>query len=363
MPIPFLLLGGAIASGIAGIVKGVEATSKNAQAKEILEEAETFFETNKDLLETQRQTTHKKLEDYGKLKIKIWDEQFSRFLELYQNFKDVKFEGQVGLDNELKDSLTPETLKEMETLSITAGEIVTGGLGALGTGALAGVASYGGAMMFASASTGTAIASLSGVAATNATLAWFGGGSLAAGGLGMAGGAAVLGGLIAGPIIAVGGFFMAAKANENLEHAKSKSKEVDVAVEQMKNASSLLKQIESLTDQYQSWVIRTNEKLTTLMNQLELRVFELKQKLTTKSTLLNRIKDFLLHLFKQKTNKIDYKTLSIQDKELLHTNIIAVQLMKTLLEKPLMTEEGKIQSSSTKFIDALPNNQKILEIL
>ena len=45
------------------------------------------------------------------------------------------------------------------------------------------------------ASTGTSIASLSGAAATNATLAFFGGGSLAAGGLGMAGGTAVLGGL------------------------------------------------------------------------------------------------------------------------------------------------------------------------
>ncbi|AVI91336.1 hypothetical protein CW753_18200 [Klebsiella pneumoniae] len=38
------------------------------------------------------------------------------------------------------------------------------------------------------ASTGTAIGTLSGVAATNATLAWFGGGAVAAGGAGMSGG-------------------------------------------------------------------------------------------------------------------------------------------------------------------------------
>ena len=51
------------------------------------------------------------------------------------------------------------------------------------------------------ASTGTAISSLSGVAATNATLAWLGGGTLAAGGLGMAGGAIVLGAIgIAGAV-------------------------------------------------------------------------------------------------------------------------------------------------------------------
>ena len=45
------------------------------------------------------------------------------------------------------------------------------------------------------ASTGTAISTLSGAAATKATLAWLGGGALAAGGLGVAGGTVVLGGV------------------------------------------------------------------------------------------------------------------------------------------------------------------------
>ncbi|MOA59596.1 hypothetical protein D3C78_1842590 [compost metagenome] len=64
-----------------------------------------------------------------------------------------------------------------------------------------------------SASTGAAIAGLSGVAATNATLAWFGGGALAAGGAGMAGGAVVLGGLFAIPLV-----YFAAKGS----HKKAK---------------------------------------------------------------------------------------------------------------------------------------------
>lgn len=50
------------------------------------------------------------------------------------------------------------------------------------------------------ASTGTAIGTLSGVAATNATLASLGGGSLASGGLGMAGGTLALSGLALLPI-------------------------------------------------------------------------------------------------------------------------------------------------------------------
>src|SRR6056297_1517142 len=144
MPIPFLLLGGAIASGIVGAVKGGEAISKNSQAKEILEKAEERFNKKKKKMEAQRQCTSKELEEYGKLKITIWDEQFARFLDIYNNFKNVRIEGQVELDQGLSKSITPEALKEMKTLSVTAGDIVAGGLGALGTGALAGVASYGG---------------------------------------------------------------------------------------------------------------------------------------------------------------------------------------------------------------------------
>ena len=54
------------------------------------------------------------------------------------------------------------------------------------------------ATTFGTASTGTAISALSGAAATNAALAWLGGGALAAGGGGMAAGQAFL--ALAGPI-------------------------------------------------------------------------------------------------------------------------------------------------------------------
>ena len=63
------------------------------------------------------------------------------------------------------------------------------------------------------------IGALSGAAATNATLAWLGGGSLAAGGFGMAGGMAVLGGIVAGPALALGGVFLDSKAEDKLYEA------------------------------------------------------------------------------------------------------------------------------------------------
>lgn len=60
-------------------------------------------------------------------------------------------------------------------------------------GVLAAYGAYAGVGMLASTAGGVAIAELSGVAATNATLAWLGGGALSVGGFGMVGGMAVVG--------------------------------------------------------------------------------------------------------------------------------------------------------------------------
>ena len=65
--------------------------------------------------------------------------------------------------------------------------------GGLAAGALGAIGAYGLVGTLGAASTGTAIGTLSGAAATNAALAWFGGGSLAVGGAGIAGGTAVTG--------------------------------------------------------------------------------------------------------------------------------------------------------------------------
>lgn len=79
------------------------------------------------------------------------------------------------------------------------GSVAAGVAAAAGTG----TATSAGVGAFAAASTGTPIASLSGAAATNATLAWLGGGSLAAGGGGVAAGTVVLGGVVMVPVAAV----------------------------------------------------------------------------------------------------------------------------------------------------------------
>lgn len=103
--------------------------------------------------------------------------------------------------------------KYSSAFSVTAG---------LGAGSALAMGSWALVSLVGTASTGTAIAGLTGVAATNATLAWFGGGALAAGGAGMAGGTLVLGGLFVVPLIVYSVWSSHSKSGK----LKSKTKEL-----------------------------------------------------------------------------------------------------------------------------------------
>jgi membrane protein implicated in regulation of membrane protease activity len=109
----------------------------------------------------------------------------------------------------LKDSraylqlVTPTSqgvIEKVNNFNTSYDSVITVGFGGLVGGTTA-LGAWAVVSVLGSASTGTAIAGLSGIAATNATLAWFGGGALAAGGAGMSGGMIVLGGIIAVPMM------------------------------------------------------------------------------------------------------------------------------------------------------------------
>ena len=81
----------------------------------------------------------------------------------------------------------------------------------------------------ATASTGAAISGLSGAAATSATLAAIGGGSLAAGGFGIAGGTAMLTGIVALPVIAAVAGAVLASGGRILEKQRSVEAKIEQA--------------------------------------------------------------------------------------------------------------------------------------
>lgn len=82
----------------------------------------------------------------------------------------------------------------------------------------------------ASASTGTAISSLSGAAATSALYAWLGGGAVAAGGGGVAVGSMMVAPIAVAPAVLVGGFVLAT----NGALAQTEAKRIEVATAEAK---------------------------------------------------------------------------------------------------------------------------------
>ncbi len=103
----------------------------------------------------------------------------------------------------------------------TANQMAIAGVAGLGAGMATSAAAFGLVAMYGIASTGTAIGTLSGAAASSATLAYLGGGSIAAGGFGVAGGTVLLGTGVGAVVVVVGGTVYAAfKWNDEKSHTE-----------------------------------------------------------------------------------------------------------------------------------------------
>ena len=142
---------------------------------------------------------------------------------------------------EQRFEITPQKLKEWEGVSVHAVEVLDGMARSAGAGVATAAGVYGAVGILGTASTGTAIATLSGAAAKSATLAWLGGGSLAAGGGGVALGGMVLSGVVAGPALLVAGFFAKSKAEKIETEVEKKIAEMDVAEVQMEQQVAVIK--------------------------------------------------------------------------------------------------------------------------
>ena len=147
------------------------------------------------------------------------------------------------------------------------------GLVALASGAGVGLASstatFAAVATFATASTGTAIGSLSGAAATSATLAWLGGGSLATGGLGVAGGTAVVAGVIAIPIFLVGGWFLSNAGSKELKKQKKQSAELTILENELLAAEEFMAKLDAAAAKSRLAIIKLRKMLIRLNATLE----------------------------------------------------------------------------------------------
>jgi hypothetical protein len=319
MPLPLLFIGLAAATGAFGIGKTVKAGIDTNNAKQINKSANEIVENSTDWLNAQRLACGRSLSQLGEQKLYVLNSTMTEFLDCFQKIKNVDFKDTEGLDELRKMHIDEHDFQEMRTLVNFAGSLAGGAVAGTAGGALAAFGAYGAAQALAFASTGTAIASLSGAAATNATLAFFGGGSLAAGGLGMAGGTAVLGGLVAGPALMVMGLVAGHAAKKNLDQAITNRAEAVQIASQLDVASLQCETIRRRTYMFYNLLARLD---------------------TYFLPLIYRMEDIVAN------EGEDYRSYTTDSKKVIASCASVAVSVKTVLDTPLLTDDGLLTDKS-----------------
>lgn len=319
MALPLLFIGVAAATGSFGVGSTVKASLDVNKAKHINRSANEIVQNSTDWLNAQRMACGRSLQQLGEEKLYVLSSTVSEFLDTFQKIKNVDFRDSEGLE-ELKKLHVDETdFVEMRSLVNFAGSIAGGAVAGTAGGALVAFGAYGAAQALAAASTGTAIASLSGAAATNATLAFFGGGSLAAGGLGVAGGTMVLGGLVAGPALMVLGLAAGNAAKKNLEKAYTNRSEAIQIASQMKTAGLQCETIRRRTYMFYNLLARLDTYFLPLIYRME----EIVEK-----------------------EGEDYRGYAAVSKKTIASCASVAVSVKSVLDTPLLTDDGLLTEES-----------------
>ncbi len=321
MPLPLLFIGLGAATAATGIGTTIKAGIDNSHAKELNRRSQNKIEQESWPLERARKKCGKALEHLGKEKIFIASNSIKEFMDSFEKIKNIELSSSAELNERIHiDIASLHDLRKMESIaSSLAGGVATGAA----SGALVAFGAYNAAATFASASTGTAIASLSGAVAHNATLAFFGGGSLAVGGLGMAGGTVVLGGLVAGPALLVMGMITGAKASKNLDNAYANAAEAETICEQLYMARIQSNAIRERAYMFYILLARLDTYFVPLIHQME--------------TVID-------------TEGTDYSRFSPDGKHTVSAAASIAATIKAVLDTPILTEDGSLTAESESTI-------------
>ena len=326
MPIPFIIVGATIAMGVSGVGLGAKGGYDQHRAQQLNKESNKRAENAALRLEDLRKKCGKSLQDLGDEKLFVLNGSVTRFVDAFSQLKNVDFTESEGLDELGKIQMGTKEFSEMKALTAFSSSLLQGSTTGLAGGALTALGAYGAASALATASTGTAIASLHGAAAANATLAWFGGGSIAAGGAGMAGGAAVLGGIVAGPALLCMGIIVGAKAGKNLENARANAYQTNEICEELENGSVECIAIRRRSYMFYNLLARLDAYLTPL-------TFAMEEIIKAEGT--------------------DYSQFSNQSRKTIASAAATVSSVKAVLDTPILTDSGALMDESDELLKRL----------
>lgn len=325
MAVPLII---GLGLGAVGLYKSGKAIKDNMDANDLNSSAQSIVRYAESELEVSRDDCQKTLTDLGQLKVEAVQVNIHNFLEEFKKIKNKDDIGDAEIGNLQLSEFSEQALQEMdEKVSF----LVSSGLGAGGgalSGALAAFGAYNGTMAFAAASTGTAISSLSGVAATNATLAWLGGGTLASGGMGVAGGTLALGALAAGPALLIAGWYMGAKAESKVNDALSNLAEAERFKVDIDSAILL-------TDGIRDVAKKASEVISTLRMHARRNLKLLKNVIDSQG--------------------VDYSIYTLENKHIVMKNYKIAQVLKALIDTAILDQEGNLLGDASSNIIKMQN--------
>ena len=299
----------------------LEPITHKKEIEELLNSAQYMYNESKSKFEKQKEDTAKELEQLGQVKLDSWANEMNKFTTNFSCFNNLELiqKDTTTLVFNGKEIEPEKMMININQASMNSKEIMKTEAFALGSGALIGIASYGGVALFAKASTGTAIATLNGAAKTNAILSFFGGGAKAVGGLGKIGGKFVLAGITVAPVLIVAGLIAGARGKAKLEEAKKIHSEAKDKSEKLNIMTTGMNGIEILSSNYQKFIKNFNQKFQPFIDELE----KIKNK-------YNGTED----------NQIDYNILTLSEKKTLHITWLMAQLYYNILSATIITDDG-----------------------
>lgn len=270
--IPLALIAAGTLSGTSGAGLGVKGALDIRSAKKRVHEAIEIYQARHTSSQDRAHETNEGLKRYGLQQQRALIEVVTRMADfLRRNEKQVREHERLLVDgiDASAGYVTLEGKLKFDPLAWISGVV---GSTSAAMGASAGVTAA--ATSFGVASTGAAISGLSGAAAQSATMAWLGGGSLAAGGGGIALGTAALNFVTIGPALLVGGLTLSSQGRKAVTNAEEQKAQIDVAIAELNLLDVRLDAVDTRTQELSSILHAVTDRAVQALDLLESEPFE-----------------------------------------------------------------------------------------
>ncbi len=304
MPLPFILGGLALAAAVYGFKKSIDASETADKVNEIVKEAEDLKEGAKNRVESAQSGCKNALMRLGEKKFHVISRGVSRFVVYFNQLKGHQFFVKASDMQDLhKQVSVAQNFSKQLNASGMSEESTIGGM----------FASYGG-LCVSSWTTGAML-----------------GGGLTMGGLA---GMAVLGGLVAGPALAILGAVSADEMEEKLEKAKAYYSQVEKAV----------KKADAIIDQFQAI-----EKMAKLFT---------RQITKCDALFLSISQDAIATMKKHNYNHSLY---SQEERDQLCVTVSTLMTLSAFLKVPIIDQHQKLQEKAQRALEIMKGQMDALE--